>query len=283
NDYEPYGAVIGKPAYSGIGYTGHVMDGGTGLTYMQQRYYDQSIGRFLSVDPVTANSGTGANFSRYWYANNNPYRFYDPDGRCTGSRIKNGDGTCKGTGQFTTANTTARVTVAASGSGASANEASVPESIKIEASGFDSAASAAVAAGKAYGSLGVEKGSEVQLAITKIRDGNWGYLTPGWGPKGFRVVDFSELRKAYIKAGFSVDAWMHGHFDSQLNFSATDFSLVWRQNYPTFLVNSQGQVRMLSNEYLQSVLNDLPFHSRRRGLQGLRQNYAESGLPGDQL
>jgi len=71
NDYEPYGAVIGKPAYSGIGYTGHVMDGGTGLTYMQQRYYDQSIGRFLSVDPVTANSGTGANFSRYWYANNN--------------------------------------------------------------------------------------------------------------------------------------------------------------------------------------------------------------------
>jgi hypothetical protein len=82
NDYEPYGAVIGKPAYSGIGYTGHVMDGGTGLTYMQQRYYDQSIGRFLSVDPVTANSSNGANFSRYWYANNNPYKFTDPDGRC---------------------------------------------------------------------------------------------------------------------------------------------------------------------------------------------------------
>ncbi|MBW8851825.1 MAG: hypothetical protein JF600_13645 [Xanthomonadales bacterium] len=81
NDYEPYGAVIGKPAYSGIGYTGHVMDGGTGVTYMQQRYYDQSIGRFLSVDPVTADGGTGGNFSRYWYANNNPYWFTDPDGR----------------------------------------------------------------------------------------------------------------------------------------------------------------------------------------------------------
>lgn len=51
--YEPWGAIVGKPAYSGIGYTGHVMDGGTGLTYMQQRYYDQSIGRFLSVDPVS--------------------------------------------------------------------------------------------------------------------------------------------------------------------------------------------------------------------------------------
>ncbi len=46
-----------------------------------QRYYDPGIGRFLSVDPVTANSSTGSNFNRYWYANNNPYRFKDPDGR----------------------------------------------------------------------------------------------------------------------------------------------------------------------------------------------------------
>jgi RHS repeat-associated protein len=81
HDYEPYGAIIGKPAYQGIGYTGHVMDGATGLTYMQQRYYDQSIGRFLSVDPVTANANTGAMFNRYNYAYNNPYRFTDPDGR----------------------------------------------------------------------------------------------------------------------------------------------------------------------------------------------------------
>ena len=79
--WEPYGAAIGKPNYDGPGYTGHVMDGATGLTYMQQRYYDPGIGRFLSVDPVTANSGTGANFNRYWYANNNPYKFTDPDGR----------------------------------------------------------------------------------------------------------------------------------------------------------------------------------------------------------
>ena len=81
NDYEPYGAVIGKPAYSGIGYTGHVMDGGTGLTYMQQRYYDESIGRFLSVDPIVANRMNGAGFNRYRYANNSPYLFLDPDGR----------------------------------------------------------------------------------------------------------------------------------------------------------------------------------------------------------
>lgn len=89
-NWEPYGAAIAKPTYDGAGYTGHVMDGTTGLTYMQQRYYDPQIGRFLSVDPVTANSGTGGNFNRYWYANNNPYKFFDPDGRyvCSGSKTE---------------------------------------------------------------------------------------------------------------------------------------------------------------------------------------------------
>lgn len=81
NNYEPYGAIIGNPTRGGIGYTGHVMDGATGLTYMQQRYYDQAIGRFLSVDPVTANANTGLMFNRYNYASNNPYKFVDPDGR----------------------------------------------------------------------------------------------------------------------------------------------------------------------------------------------------------
>jgi RHS repeat-associated protein len=79
--YEPFGAAISKPSYDGAGFTGHVMDGATGLTYMQQRYYDPQIGRFLSVDPVAADVNSGGNFNRYWYADNNPYRFTDPDGR----------------------------------------------------------------------------------------------------------------------------------------------------------------------------------------------------------
>jgi len=79
--YEPNGQLINRPLTDGPGFTGHVQDAATGLTYMQQRYYDPTIGRFLSVDPVTANNGTGANFNRYWYANNNPYKLTDPDGR----------------------------------------------------------------------------------------------------------------------------------------------------------------------------------------------------------
>ncbi|MBX3711354.1 MAG: hypothetical protein KF800_05285 [Lysobacter sp.] len=80
-DYEPWGAIIGKPNHNGIGYTGHVMDAATGLTYMQQRYYDQSVGRFLSVDPVTAYGGDHRHFNRYAYGYNNPYLYNDPDGR----------------------------------------------------------------------------------------------------------------------------------------------------------------------------------------------------------
>ena len=79
SEYEPYGSLLNRPLTDGPGYTGHVMDAATGLTYMQQRYYDQAIGVFLSVDPVSANSSE--NFNRYRYASGNPYKFVDHDGR----------------------------------------------------------------------------------------------------------------------------------------------------------------------------------------------------------
>lgn len=37
--------------------------------------------RFVSTDPVQADPNAGQNFNRYYYANNNPYKFTDPDGR----------------------------------------------------------------------------------------------------------------------------------------------------------------------------------------------------------
>ena len=45
------------------------------------RYYDPVAARFLSTDPVLTDNNTGASFNRYVYANNNPYRYIDPDGR----------------------------------------------------------------------------------------------------------------------------------------------------------------------------------------------------------
>lgn len=50
--------------------------------------------RFLSVDPVQANQRPGQNFNRYWYANNNPYKFTDPDGRDATWNLSPGNGGC---------------------------------------------------------------------------------------------------------------------------------------------------------------------------------------------
>lgn len=88
-EYEPYGYQTTPAIQDGPGYTGHVQDAATGLTYMQQRYYDPQIGVFLSVDPITAYSNPVGQFNRYRYANGNPYKFIDPDGRlgCAASRI----------------------------------------------------------------------------------------------------------------------------------------------------------------------------------------------------
>ncbi|MDY7537168.1 RHS repeat-associated core domain-containing protein [Undibacterium sp. 5I1] len=75
----------------------------TGLTYMQQRYYDPAAGRFLSEDPVLTDANTGTGFNRYVYASNNPYRYIDPNGRAECTTDGNG---CKhyGTPQKTDPN-----------------------------------------------------------------------------------------------------------------------------------------------------------------------------------
>ncbi len=56
---------------------------------------DPVLGVFLSVDPVTAYSDPVGHFNPYRYANSNPYKYIDPDGRCpggpqTGTRICGG-------------------------------------------------------------------------------------------------------------------------------------------------------------------------------------------------
>ena len=88
SEYEPYGDLLNRPNDDRAGYTGHVMDSASGLTYMQQRYYDPVCGCFLSVDPVTAYGGDYRFFTRYAYAFNNPYKFNDPDGRAANFIIK---------------------------------------------------------------------------------------------------------------------------------------------------------------------------------------------------
>lgn len=63
-----------------IGYTGHVQDD-ENFTYMGARYYDSLTGRFLSIDPAPIQPTLFSSINRYIYANNNPYKYVDPDGR----------------------------------------------------------------------------------------------------------------------------------------------------------------------------------------------------------
>lgn len=91
-EYTPYGVSVPSmgAAPDGVGYTGHVNDPDTGLVYMQARYYDPSVGWFLSADPVTPAAGNFFNLNRYAYANNNPINHVDPDGRCPDACVVEG-------------------------------------------------------------------------------------------------------------------------------------------------------------------------------------------------
>ncbi len=82
--YQPYGSKLNyQPAASSntLGYTGKPYDNATGLSYMGARYYNPALGRFMGVDPVGYQEGNPHSHNRYAYANNNPYKFVDPDGR----------------------------------------------------------------------------------------------------------------------------------------------------------------------------------------------------------
>jgi RHS repeat-associated protein len=84
---EPYGrkSVLSNSAAGGAGadqgFHGKSRDEETGLIYFGARHYHPLLGRFLSMDPVEAQSDNLHSFNRYAFANNNPYKYTDPDGQ----------------------------------------------------------------------------------------------------------------------------------------------------------------------------------------------------------
>jgi len=84
--YTPFGELLDDPSANRNqpGFTGHVRDAATGLTYAQARYYNPVTARFLSPDPVGfADMGPGY-FNRYAYTANDPLNNTDPDGAVWG-------------------------------------------------------------------------------------------------------------------------------------------------------------------------------------------------------
>ncbi|MCP3998755.1 MAG: RHS repeat-associated core domain-containing protein, partial [bacterium] len=64
-----------------FGFTGHEMDGESGLIYAKARFYDPTIALWLSQDPAGADLENPPSLHKYLYVWNNPVFFVDPDGR----------------------------------------------------------------------------------------------------------------------------------------------------------------------------------------------------------
>jgi len=79
--YAPYGQPIGPAAPNEPGYTGKLEEPDLGIQNFGARWYDPRIGRFLAIDPAGFGASNPQSFNRYAYANNNPYKYVDPDGR----------------------------------------------------------------------------------------------------------------------------------------------------------------------------------------------------------
>ncbi|TNJ35873.1 RHS repeat-associated core domain-containing protein [Arenimonas terrae] len=227
--------AYGEPAdgtwQAGPGFTGHQMDASSKLVYMQQRYYDPVVGRFLSADPMISDTQNGWNFNRNSYAANNPYRFVDPDGR----RISGL--TC---GMF------CEKLRQAWGEMKKRQE----ELVRIVSSGHKTAEDAAIAFGEDTAEKAKEDSSEPNAGIVEIGSENFGYTNPIWGAKGETIVQMREYSEA-LKAvhGLKLRGLVHTHFDRNLRFSPDDVRGMGNWTY--FMRNQAGQVRLLNKAILK--------------------------------
>jgi RHS repeat-associated protein len=76
--YNPYGTVTASTGYSTTAFlfSGQYRDAATGFYYLRSRYYDPTVGQFLTVDPDVA-----ATLSPYGYVAGDPLNDTDPSGR----------------------------------------------------------------------------------------------------------------------------------------------------------------------------------------------------------
>jgi RHS repeat-associated protein len=77
--YGPYGTLTASTGSSTTRFlfSGQYQDAESGFYYLRARYYDPTVGQFLSVDPLVAKT-----LSPYGYVQGNPLNSSDPSGDC---------------------------------------------------------------------------------------------------------------------------------------------------------------------------------------------------------
>jgi RHS repeat-associated protein len=88
--YKPFGTAYGASGTEKFTYAGEMKDS-TGLFYLSARYYDPSIGRFVSMDLILGRPEKPQTMNRYSYCTNNPLIFTDPTGRYMTSGVAGED------------------------------------------------------------------------------------------------------------------------------------------------------------------------------------------------
>ena len=80
--YDEWGNILNKQETisNPIRYAGEYYDEESGLYYLRARYYDPTIGRFISKDSVEGDITNPLTINLYTYCNNNPINMTDPTG-----------------------------------------------------------------------------------------------------------------------------------------------------------------------------------------------------------
>jgi len=94
DNYQPFGQDNGSPTgYETYKFTGKPWSAAIGLYYNYLRWYDPSIGRLISLDPLTGVFSIPQSLNRYVYAGNAPTLLTDPSGA---AEEECGDKPCEG-------------------------------------------------------------------------------------------------------------------------------------------------------------------------------------------
>ena len=83
--YDPWGKIISSSGtladINPLRYRGYYYDSETGFYYLQSRYYDPEIGRFINADSYASTDATGLlSTNMFAYCENNPVNRSDPSG-----------------------------------------------------------------------------------------------------------------------------------------------------------------------------------------------------------